>query len=314
LPDVRICVLPHQFDPDELLKESDGLARFKAAIAGSVDALQYKINRFQSQLDGAIGISARQKRLESFLLELSNLGFGSMQGVRKSMVMSQLGQMLSVSVGAIESAMPKARKAVTPRGPSGSPDWDERSALAAVPREALAAEHDGVSPARRRAERDLLALLVYQPELGSTTVDLEGERPGRIADLIEVTHFTDPLASRIATAVFPRLTQGETFTVQQVLAELSQPEAKSLTTALFFEGQRLCEGGATDSGEPVTVLRSAAVALRAHISLEQYQRTVSNYRQCKEAPQEALLAAQTVIEQRRRQEKIAWAIARGVRS
>jgi DNA primase len=81
--DVRICVLPDNLDPDELLKQDDGAERFVAATANSIDALAFKFRRFQQKIAPSTGISARQKLLESFLAELGELGFAAMQGVRK---------------------------------------------------------------------------------------------------------------------------------------------------------------------------------------------------------------------------------------
>lgn len=312
--DVKICVLPDELDPDELLKLPDGRARFDAALAGSIDALAYKIDRFREILESAGGISGRQKHLESFLIELSNLGFASMQGVRKSLVLAQLADLLGVSVRDIETALPKARRTATSAGASAAIE----SQSAATEAEPALLGDDAVAPVRRRAEHDLLAILIYQPELAAEMVQSMDGAECRLAELIDASDFADPLMRVIAEIVFARLARQSNFTVQQLLAEIDQPQAKSLVSTLYFSGERLCENPAPASGgaseRAVQSFRSAVTSLQSHINLEHYHQTVSSYRQCKDAPEQAILAAQTVIEQRRRQGHIASAIGRGVRS
>ncbi len=300
--DVKICVLPDEFDPDELLKEPNGRARFDQAVANSIDALEYKINRFRTQLESAGGISGKQKRLEGFLAELSNLGFGSMQGVRKSMVTGHLAEMLNISTADIEAALPKQRKFIAAAAAELSGESEDSDSLESVDGESL------VAPARLRAERDLLAILIYEPSLHV-----------QIGDELSVGHFADPISRMLAQAMFVHFVVGNTFTVQQLLSQLDHPEARSLASGLFFEGERLCSLRAANSptsGEDLSIsnLRHAVQSLQAHIEFENFQSTVTTFRQCKDAPDKAIHAAQAVIEQRRRQGHIAAAIGRGVRS
>ena len=303
--DIKICVLPDEFDPDELLKETNGRERFEQALANSIDALAFKIDRFRDQLEDATGISARQKRLDAFLTELANLGFASLQGVKKRLVMAQLAELFGVPIAEIEAAMPKPKRvaAQPSNAAADKTDTDDRSHIEMK-------FNVDVPPARRRAEHDLLAILIYQPELHAHSISLPDHREGAFTSLFAVEDFIDPLNRVLIEVMFPRFHRGESFTVQQLLSHLEHPEARKLAPSLYFDGQRLCES----ASDPIESLRSAAHCLHSHINLCEFQQTVSQYRQCKDAPEQAILAARSVIEQRRRQGHIAAAIVRGVRS
>ena len=168
----------------------------------------------------------------------------------------------------------------------------------------------------------MLGVLIYQPDVHLSPIRTEDDREALLCDVITAEHFVDPGARRIAEAVLNRFSSGQLFTVQQLLSELTESRARQLASSLYFEGQKLCEssiassdvGTTTGVDRAVHMFRAAAASLLSHISLEQYHQTVSEYRQCKDAPDRALLAAQSVLQQRRRQGHIASAIGRGVRS
>lgn len=303
--DIKICVLPDELDPDELLKQDGGRVRFEQALASSVDALAYKISRFQKQLDGVTGIAGRQKRLDAFLAELVNMGFGALQGVKKHMVLAQLSDLFGVAVAEIEKSMPKPRSA-----PVTTVASEEDGSDAARLAEAEFVQMD-VPPARRRAEHEALAILIYQPELHAQSLMLPDGREGVFHLLFECDDFADATASLIAQTILPHFARGETFTVQQLLAAVEQPQARQLVSTLYFEGQRLCE---SHGSEPIQALQIAAASLHALINLDEYHQTVNEFQRCKNAPDQALQAALAVIERRRRQGHIASAIVRGVRS
>lgn len=306
--DIKICVLPDELDPDELLKEANGRERFEQALATSIDALEFKINRFRAQLEGATGISARHKRLDAFLADLANLGFGSLQGVKKRLVLAQLAELFGVPIADVEAAMPRPKRSA-PASSASSDSVEEQEEAASVDIR-FSAE---VPPARRRAEYDLLAILIYQPELHAHAISLPDEREGTIASLFTIDDFIDPLSRALMEAMLPHFHRGELFTVQQLLGRLDDSEARKLAPSLYFDGQRLCES----KPDSVESLRSAAHCLHSHINLHVFHQTISQYRAAAavtDSPEQAVLAARSIIEQRRRQGHIPAAIVRGVRS
>ena len=293
--DIQVCVLPDELDPDELLKQPDGADRFNSALDRSRDVLDFVFDRFSAQLRAAGGLSARQKASEGFLTQLAELGFAKVQGLRRSLILNRLAELLGVSPAQVDAAMPKPRN----QGPTDQVAPDARANLTG----------ERTSSARRRAEEDLLAILIYQPELHADVIALSDERQGTIAQLIDVSDFEDSVTGAIAAVVFPWLAQSAMFTVQQLLAELNQPEARNLASSLYFAGQQACEGASS----PAERLAGAVQALDAHINLERYRYSVDAFHECKDAPEQALVAAQAVIQQRRRQGHVANAIGRGVR-
>jgi DNA primase len=305
--DISVCVLPDDLDPDEMLKQSNGLSRFNQSIENSVGILEFVLNRFRNQLDRTQGISGRQKALEAFLSHLGELGLASIQGVRRSLILTQLSDLLAISIAEIDAALPKRRAAA-----QRATESDEQIEIETKPTVDL-------SPARSRAERDLLSILIYQPELHAEPVSCD-QGEALLCNLIQSDAFADPLTRILADAILPRLQRSESFTVQQLLASIQHDEARALASSLYFDGQRLCDppttgtNGITGVDHAVHIYRSAAASLQSYISLEHYHQSVTSYRQCRDAPDQALLAAQAVIEQRRRQGNIASAIPRGVRS
>lgn len=251
--DVRICVLPDDLDPDELLKQEGGRERFLAAAANSVDALAYKFARFQNQLDPTAGISARQKKLEAFLAELGELGFAAMQGVRKRLVLTQLSDLLQLPIAELELAMPRPRRETAPTPEAAS----ESSGEPISDSDAGYDDSRPVSRARRMAERELLAILIYEPQAGLTAAVSSSDLAAfNIADL-SVDDFEDSAARAIAEVVLPAIQTGRTLTVQQVMGTVEREEHRRLASELYFEGQSRCGDSMEAAVEAIALAHQA---------------------------------------------------------
>ena len=222
--DVVISVLPDGMDPDDLLGKEDGAARFQEAVAAGRDALQFKFDRFRAGLDGVESLSGRQKLLEAFLRELCDLGFATLQGVRKRLILTQLSDLLGVSPSDLQAAMPRrpARGASSMTRTSGSDAMIEPTT--GVESELL----DGgatatVSRARRLAERDLLALLLYDPASSAATFSVENDADTiAVADAFGPEHFLGVSTGAIAAIILPWLREERNFTMQELLAALPE--------------------------------------------------------------------------------------------
>jgi DNA primase len=103
--DVRICTLPDELDPDELLRQEGGRARFDEALAKSEDALRHFVRRFRQDFRAANGLSAQQQRIEAVLARLVELGFREMPGLRRTLVMSSLASITGLSERDLEAAL-----------------------------------------------------------------------------------------------------------------------------------------------------------------------------------------------------------------
>ena len=300
--DVRICVLPEGIDPAQMLGRSEGLRQFEAALEASHHALDYKVSRFRSQLEGATGLGARHRCLETLLADLAALGFASLPGVRKAPVLERVSELLGVPATEIERALPRGGPV---GGPIAAPSAEEAAESALVESEAA-----GATPARRRAEHELLGALIFQPSLRHQPVDTGDGSDATVMGRVRPEHFSDPVARRVAGAVWPRLEADEPFTVQQLMSELDHPQLRKLVGDLYFEAQEhLGDEGQT----AVEQFRERVAAVERLVSRDHYQRGLEALRRRgpSAGPEEAL---RQVVEQRRKQGYIPEALPLRARS
>jgi DNA primase len=296
--DIRICVLPDDLDPDELLKLDGGRERFMDAAARSIDALQYRVKRFRSQLDPAVGLSARQKRLEAFLAELGELGFAHVQGVRKSLVMSQLSELLNVPMPELEKALPRQRRDQRAAGSTPATSVSSSSGE-------LMDGDDRVPRARRVAERDLLAILVYEPHLARQPVN---DSP--VTSQLKPHDFAVEACRAIAEPIFEALLHGRTMTVQQVLASLDNEHHRRLASSLYFHGQALC-GETSETAS--AALATAVAALHECARRERFQQSAAHRRESG-APTDLVQAIADLRQRHHETRECLPALAQGVRT
>ncbi len=299
--DVKICVLPGEYDPDELLREPDGLARFQEALQHALDIISFKARRLLDQLAPDMGPSAKRKRLEAFLADLVTLGFAWLDPIRGSRIANDLDTIFGMPLGTTREML----NTVAHKNKRGKPG------VAAAAVTTSGSKYDDFFSPRQRAERDLLSILLYQPEVALDRLRFEDGSSHLLSDLLQPTDFTDLFTSEVAGVLFERLATNRVFTVQQIRDDLRESPARDLVLDLYVAGEILVESCPT---EHTTALCHAITALQDHINLDQYHQTVSTFNRCKDSPDQALLAAQNVIEQRRRQGHLAAAIGRGARS
>jgi hypothetical protein len=134
-----------------------------------------------------------------------------------------------------------------------------------------------------------------------------------VLQLFGANDFSDPMTRTVAEAIRKSLDSGREIVVQHLLNDIEHPAARQLVTTLYFVGERLCESE-TIAGQSEVILAMVARSLDSHLNLSQFHATISAYRESRHASDDAMRAAQSVIEQRRRQGHIASAIGRGVRS
>ncbi|MHC4416284.1 MAG: DNA primase [Planctomycetota bacterium] len=301
--DVRICILPEGQDPADLLQGPDGLERFETALAGSHDALEFKVMRFRDELRGAVGLGARHRCLERVMEDLAGLGFHTMPGIRKGPVLGRLAELLRVPIEEIERALPRGRRPASTAARSGAPEPPAAAQIWELSEE--------TSAARRRAERELLSVLIYQPSLRTQPVAVRDEPALPVTRLFEPRQFCDPAARRLAEAVWNRLSADEDFTVQQLMGGLDDPRLRSLAGGLYLEGERVC-----GPEEPSTVdrFRGLCATFDTFLRRERYQRSLEAYRQAKPDASRGDDALLGVLEQRRQQGYIPEVIPARLRS
>lgn len=293
--DVSICVLPDNLDPDDLLRQENGVERFRAAIENSIDALDFKLSRFRTQLNSANGLSGRQRCLEDFGRDLGALGFASMPGVRQALVINRMADLLGLAPLDVQKLIPKQtqRPAHTTVANNQAPEIEEPIS------EPVEFEQFEivVSPLRRRAECDLLCLLIAQPELADTILAGTPNEP-RVMEAISEEDFADHEARAVAEALLAHLAAGHTCTMQQLLGDLQNPGATKLVTELYFEGEQRIAA----TLEPVQELVVEAYAsLRRQIEREIYEQSLTEWRQQSRSAASSAETLAEMIRGRRRQ-------------
>jgi hypothetical protein len=299
--DVLICVLPEGNDPAQMLGRPEGLGQFEAALEASHHALDYKVSRFRSQLEGATGLGARHQCLETLLADLTALGFASLPGVRRAPILERVSELLGVPATEIERALPRGSLARPVAAPSA-----EEAAESALFESGAA----GATRARRRAEYELLGALIFQPSLRHQPVDTGDGSDATVMGRVRPEHFLDPVARRIAGAVWPRLDADEPFTVQQLMSELDHAQLRKLVGDLYFEAR---EHLSDESQSVVEHFRERVAAVERLVSRDQYQQGLEALRRRgpSAGPEEAL---RQLVEQRRKQGYIPEALPLRTRS
>ena len=273
--DIRICTLPDGCDPDELLKREDGVEQFHATIESAQDALEYKSRRFRNELAAAPNLSARQKKLESFLTELANLGFNAMPGVRKRPVLLQLADLLGVPPHTIEQMMPRGRPNVSQSTNAPASSAPLETQPTSTPTTESDAAFDSspvyVSRARRLAEHSLLSFLIYDPaQCAAIQIECDSGKK-RICDMFEAQNFHDPSARRLAETIFPRLQSQSALPLQGLMSAIDNAEARHLASDLYFHAQQFVGDNAQADERLAEHVREAVTALQNRIQIEQYE-------------------------------------------
>ena len=222
----------------------DGLDRLQEALDAARHALDFKIERFRNVLADSDSLGARHRSLEKLMDELAALGFGDLPGVRRAPVLERVAELLHVPAADLEQAMPRRRSRAAAQTPDQTPDETPD----------LWAESADVPPARRRAERELLGALIYQPNLRHQPVN-DASEP--ITKVLEPELFTDPAARRLAEVVWARLRQDRGFTVQQLMGDLDHPSLRDLAGALYLDAETSLSG---DELTPLEHLRQRCEA------------------------------------------------------
>ena len=183
--DVQICILPGGVDPADLLAKDNGAQEFEQVISHSTDVLEYVLQRFEQELQIRQGLSGQQALIERFLGELHRLGLASVHGVRRTLLLGKLAELLGLPLPNVESLLAGLGRDNQPPITNDQRQDD----VMLLPDE----EHIQLPEHRRKAEQHYLALLVHDPTIH------EG------AELIGAEQFADPTHRALAELVLPRL-------------------------------------------------------------------------------------------------------------
>lgn len=216
--DVRIATLASTGakDPDELLKQDGGREKFDGAIAGALDALEFRFARLRSKLAGA-GLSARARLVEEDVQRLAEMGLARVSPVRKTLVVRRLASLAGATEQSILEALSRARV---------RPTDDPRPV----------ADH-GAKIGASLAGHALGALLC-EPALWASLSheDRENLRAGAYA--------VAPSAGKLVEAAQEILDLGDAPTLTTLQAGLDEPETRRLAAMLAAEIETITGGAA----------------------------------------------------------------------
>ncbi len=253
--DIRICVLPGQLDPDDLLRQEDGAAQFRTALDASSDLLTYMSSRIRQRIAGH-GLSAKQQAIETTLAKFVDLGINTMNGLRRHLVLQSLSELFDVSVRDLD----RLCMALRPRGAVAT---DPTPASAAASRSTLI-EPAGLSRnrARNAAERRLLAFLCLEPGLASHPVLVEGGCMLPLCEVLAPNEFADADHAAIFAPIRSASENARPLPFASLLGDLGDERLKCLASNLYAFGEELLQS-ASSLGSSLGQARTASEELVA---------------------------------------------------
>lgn len=234
--DVRICTLPDGLDPDDLLKQPDGRARFDAALVKSANVLEYMVTRLRKQDQKCDGPASRGALIERVAQRLAELGSINMPGLRRQLVLDSFAPTLRIPFDVLDKEV-RAHEAKigarstrmdvrTPR--------EEASIPAAIPRRTFAIQTPQ-QRARLSAERHILAPLLCAPSLAAMRVNIEGEASLEITEALTVDSLTLDTHRTIYSAILGAAESNTSTDFGALLSSIECPHARTIAIEMERE-------------------------------------------------------------------------------
>lgn len=159
--EMAIASLPDGLDPDEFLLQH-GAEAFERVIGNATSVLSYKwkalFQRFASSPDDLTG---QQKAVQQYLDLLAGArGSGPVDPIRWGMALAQVSKLTGMAIEDLNARF-RTRKSARPSGPPLNKEPLAAPAESPGPNEPLTPP---LSPARERAERQILGILLSEPQ------------------------------------------------------------------------------------------------------------------------------------------------------
>jgi DNA primase len=194
--DLAIATLPEGLDPCDLLVQQ-GPEPFQAALAGAVDALDFKLNQV---LANANGIEERRRAVDQVLsvIALTSAMPGQAGAIKQQLIVTRIAQRLALKEENVWARLKELRGQAQARARRGSETEDP----APVKRSAPAAPE----------ERELLEILLADASLVAVA-----------ADEIRPEQIQHPGLRRLLQGLYDLLREGAPATYGQLRARLNEP-------------------------------------------------------------------------------------------
>ena len=276
--DIKVCTLPDQLDPDDLLRQEGGAARFQTALDASTDLLSFMTARIRAKFVGR-GLSAKQQTIEATLAKFVDMGVNTMSGLRRHLVLQSLADLFDMQVRDLDRLCQSMR----PRGATAETTAQAAAFVEPQPQMIGSAARQR---ARVGAERRLLAILCTDPSLASVQVMVEGCGTLPLSEAIAPSEFSDQGLSAIFAVIRDAAESGRPIRFASLLGELAEPAAKSLASDLYTLGENLlsaAQSQAAMTGQRRTASEEVVVSWRDLENLERRDRFRSASDQREEA-------------------------------
>ncbi len=218
--DIRVAVLPGGDDPDDLLKQPDGPARFRGVLDSAQDFLEFRFARLRQRFDETgltPGSNARARAIEDEIDRLVQLGLRRLSPLRQQTVLGRLTALAGVDASTVVEALRRAGLGPgsrSPRGEQGSPP--------------------SIGRPRRSPSDEALGCLLNDPTLAVTD-------PDGLDDILREGAYGSPL-SEVAGALAAALDSNRPPSLDTVLDILTDAPARSAAAALALEVDRRAGG------------------------------------------------------------------------
>ena len=256
--DIKICVLPDNLDPDDLLRQEGGSERFRQALDRSSDALTFMASRIRRQLEGR-GLSGRQQMIEQTTAKFVDLGLNAMGGLRRQLVMQMMADLFGLGVADLDrlarslkprptaSAASVADARSSDEGPSG---FGSNSTIIEISEvsPALRSVFPGSAArlrARLHAERRLLGVLCCDPALASVAVPVSDAGHLPLSEAIAPEEFADAGHAAIFAAIRNAAEDARVLNFDGLIGELADGAAKRLASDLYLFGTEVLRAATT---------------------------------------------------------------------
>ena len=240
--DIKICVLPDNLDPDDLLRREGGAAQFASAVESSVDALRFMATRIRKQLEGR-GMSGRQQVIEQTMAKFVDLGLNAMSGLRRQLVLQTLADICGVGSNDLDRLARTMRARPTASSADQSPQsdrsFDRAFEASSIPQSAFITEVPplgGRQRARADAQRRLLGLLCCNPALASIAVPLEGAGTLPLCEAMNASEFVDHGYGSVFRAIQIAAEETRVLNFESLLGDLGSADLKRLASDLYTFG------------------------------------------------------------------------------
>lgn len=268
--DVLIAELPEgedgeKTDPADLMQQEDGPERWRAAVGGARDALQYVLDRMGADLKEAGGVTGRERVATEYVRQLAGMGFEGAGPIRRAMMVQRVASLLGMKeerVNELLKAGAKGGRRGTQRraaDESHEPRWD----FAEAGDEASSASAGSVL-----AQRRVVGLLLRRAELFTLTL-----ADGRTLDeALPPGDFDDPATRDLYATLYDALADGDAVTLTGFLSDLAaagRERLVSLAVECDAQADRAITRGGMSAGaaegDPERVaLVDAVEALRSY--------------------------------------------------